>query len=61
MVLGGLYVALIGFKVIKLKAKPEDQEKMDKWFQKFGTLMKICGILMIVLGLFLLETMIFDL
>jgi len=61
MIFGGLYSALLGFKVIKLRvAKPEDQEKMDKWYQKFCTLMKVCGIALIVLGLFLLATMIFN-
>ena len=59
--LGGLYAALIGFKIVKLKVKPEDQEKIDKWFQKFGTLTKICGVLMISLGIFLLVTLIFNL
>ena len=61
MIFGGLYTALIGFKVVKPKVKPEDQEKMDNWFQKFGTLMKISGIVVIVLGIFLLLTLIFDL
>lgn len=61
LVLGGIYTTLIGFKVIKLKVKPEDQKKMDEWYQKFGKLMKICGIAMIVFGLFLLTTLIFNL
>lgn len=61
MILGGLYATLIGYKVIKIKGKPEDQEKIDIWFQKFGTLMKIGGIVLIVLGLFLLTTLIFNL
>jgi len=61
MIFGGLYSALLGFKVIKLKVdKPEDQEKMDKWYQKFGTLMKVCGIALIALGLFKLATLIFS-
>lgn len=61
MLLGGLYASLLGFKVVKLKVKPEDQEKLNIWYQKFGSLMKIGGILMIVLGLFLLITLIFNL
>jgi hypothetical protein len=61
MILGGLYATLIGFKIIKLKVKPVDQKKMDEWFQKFGTLMKVSGIAMIVFGLFLLATLIFNL
>jgi hypothetical protein len=60
MIFGGLYAALIGFKVVKPRVKLEDKEKMNIWFEKFGTIMKICGILMIVLGLFLLATLIFE-
>jgi hypothetical protein len=60
MLLGGLYTSLLGFKVVKLKVKPEDQEKLNTWYQKFGLLMKIGGILMIILGLFLLMTLILN-
>ncbi len=62
MIFGGLYSVLLGFKVIKIKVtKPEDQKKMEQWHQKFGTMMKILGIVLVVIGIFNLTIHIFNL
>jgi hypothetical protein len=62
MIFGGIFSTLLGFNLIKFKiTKLEDQKKMELWHQKFDKLMKILGILLIVLGIFNLITLIFDL
>lgn len=60
MIFGGLYATLAGFKIIKIKANSGDQRKVDEWHQKFGKLIKVCGIVMLVFGLFLLTTLILN-
>jgi hypothetical protein len=51
----GLLTMLIGFDIIKLKAKkPEDEERMIVWRKKFGNFFKIGGILLLIMGVFLL-------
>ena len=48
---GGLYLFLLSFKIYKPKNKTEEQkERMEKWHQKFGTLMKVISILLILNG-----------
>ena len=55
MLLSGLFITLIGFDIIKLKAKkPEDEERMIEWRKKFGKFFKIGGIVILVIGVFLL-------
>ena len=55
MLLSGLLITLIGFGIIKLKAKkPEDEERMIVWRKKFGRLFKIGGIVILIIGVFLL-------
>ncbi len=55
MLLGGLLITLIGFDIIKLKAKkPEDKERMIVWREKFGKFFKIGGIVILVIGVLLL-------
>ena len=51
----GLLITLIGFDIIKLKAKkPEDEERMIVWRKKFGKFFKIGGIVILILGILLL-------
>jgi threonine/homoserine/homoserine lactone efflux protein len=60
-IFGGLFLALLGFKVIKRKtAAPEDQSKMERQ-EKNYKLMKILGIVFMVCGIFKLIILIFDL
>jgi len=55
MLLSGLFITLIGFDIIKLKAKkPEDEERMIEWRKKFGKFFKIGGIVILIIGFFLL-------
>jgi hypothetical protein len=55
ILLSGLITTLIGFDIIKLKAKkPGDEERMIIWRKKFGKLFKIGGIVMLIIGVFLL-------
>lgn len=55
MLLSGLLITLIGFDIIKLKAKkPEDEERMNVWRKKFGKFFKIGGIVILIIGVFLL-------
>ena len=55
MLLSGLLITLIGFHIIKLKAKkPEDLERMIIWREKFGKFFKIGGVVILVIGVFLL-------
>ncbi len=49
LIFGGLYAALLGFKVINPK---KDDPKMIKWHQKFGKFMKIGGIALMIWGVF---------
>jgi len=53
LIFGGLYSALLGFKVINHKKdNPVFQEKMGKWHQKFDKFMKIGGIALMIWGIF---------
>lgn len=55
MLLSGLFITLIGFDIIKLKAKkPEDEKRMIEWRKKFGKFFKIGGIVILIIGVFLL-------
>jgi hypothetical protein len=49
LIFGGLYAALLGFKVINPK---KDNPKMIKWHQKFDKFMKIGGIALMIWGIF---------
>lgn len=50
--IGGIYIALIGFNVIKFKAKKsEDEEKMNLWHKKFDLFFKIAGIIVFLIGI----------
>ncbi len=50
-ILGGAYIALLGFKIINPKKdNPEHQERMVKWHKKFGTFAKIGGIFLVIIG-----------
>ena len=54
MLLSGLFITLIGFDIIKLKAKKtEDEERMIEWRKKFGKFFKIGGIVILIIGVFL--------
>ncbi len=55
MLLSGLFITLIGFDIIKLKAKkPADEERMIEWRKKFGKFFKVGGIVILIIGVFLL-------
>ena len=55
MLISGIYMTLVGFNIIKLKAKKaEDVEKMKVWHQKFDKFFKIGGITILIIGIFLL-------
>lgn len=55
MLLSGLFITLIGFDVIKFKAKkPEDEERMIAWRKKFGKFFKIGGVVILILSVLLL-------
>lgn len=55
MLLSGLFITLIGFDIIKLKTKkPEGEEKMIVWREKFGKFFKIGGTVILIIGVFLL-------
>ena len=55
MLLSGLLITLIGFDILKLKAKkPEDEERMIVWRKRFGKFFKIGGIVILIIGVFLL-------
>ena len=55
MLISGIYMTLVGFNIIKLKAKKaEDVEKMKVWHQKFDKFFKIGGITLLTIGIFLL-------
>lgn len=50
-ILGGIYISLLAFKVIKHKNNSaEKQEKWNQWHSKFGLIAKVCGILLVVFG-----------
>jgi hypothetical protein len=55
MLMSGIFITLIGFDIIKLKAKkPEDEERMIVWRKKFGKYFKIGGIGILIIGVFLI-------
>jgi len=53
--MSGLLITLIGFNIIKLKAKkPDDEERMIVWRKKFGKFFKIGGIVILISGVFVI-------
>ena len=55
MLLNGIFITMIGFEIIKLKAKkPEDEDRMIVWRKKWGVYFKIVGIVILILAVFLL-------
>ena len=46
--IGGIYCLLVAFRVVRVSKNPEANEL---WLQKFGTLMKIVGPIIILFGL----------
>lgn len=49
--LGGLYLFLLSFRLYTPKHKNEEQEAQHrKWLEKYGTLMKICSIALLLNG-----------
>jgi len=48
---GGIYGGLLSFGIYRPKHKSEEQKaKFDDWLKKFGTIMKICSVIMIING-----------
>ncbi len=45
----GIYALLFGYRV--LPKNPKNPQKMELWFRKFGKTMKLCGYLLVVLGI----------
>jgi len=55
MLIGGLIMTMIGFDIIKLKAKKqEDEERLKIWKIKFGRFFRIGGIVILIIGIFLI-------
>jgi hypothetical protein len=49
--IGGLYTFLLSFRLYTPKHKTEEQkEKFEIWLKKFGTIMKVCSIALILNG-----------
>ena len=48
--LGGLYLFLLSFRIYKPKHKTENQNERYDWLEKFGTLTKICSVILILNG-----------
>ncbi len=49
--LGGLYLFLLSFRLYKPKHKTEEQkERYSKSLEKFGTIMKVCSVILILNG-----------
>ncbi|HUX61886.1 MAG TPA: hypothetical protein VMV32_11290 [Ignavibacteriaceae bacterium] len=49
--LGGIYLFLFSFQLYKPKHKTEEQkERYENSFEKFGTLMKVCSVILIING-----------
>ena len=49
--LGGLYLFLFSFRLYKPKHKAEEQkERYENSLEKFGTLMKVCSVILIING-----------
>lgn len=47
----GLYLFLFSFKLYKPKHKTDEQkERYQKWIEKYGTIMKICSVILILKG-----------
>jgi hypothetical protein len=52
-ILGGIYIALLGFRKIQPEnKKPEHRERMELWHKKFGGFAKYGGITLIIIGIF---------
>ena len=48
--LGGIYVFLLAFKVYIPKKTADGKQRMKEWHKKFGTMMKVCSIFLILNG-----------
>lgn len=46
--LGGVYCVLVAFRVVRVSKNPEANER---WLQKYGTWLKILGLIVILFGL----------
>jgi len=46
----GIYMTLVGFKVIDIFKGKVDSEKEEKWFKKFGGFFKYGGIGLIIIA-----------
>ena len=50
-ILGGIYISLLGFKIITPKKNDSEyQVRITKWHKKFGTFAKIGGIFLVLIG-----------
>jgi hypothetical protein len=49
---GGVYCLLVGFRVVG--KKPGEDAKFDAWHAKFGTVLKVCGVVLFVVAGFYL-------
>lgn len=47
----GVYMTLVGFKIINLFKGKNEPEKEEKWYKKFGVFFKYGGIGLIVLAI----------
>jgi threonine/homoserine/homoserine lactone efflux protein len=60
-IFGGLFLTLLGFKVIKKKAAVAENQAKRERQEKNYKLMKVLGIVFMVCGIFKLIILIFDL
>src|SRR4051812_27918552 len=52
-ILFGAYILLLAFKIYKPKTSREEQAtRMQDWHKKFGKLSKVCGVGLILYGLY---------
>jgi hypothetical protein len=52
-ILGGIYIALLGFRKVRPeKNKPEQRERMELWHKKYGGFAKYGGLFLILIGVF---------
>jgi hypothetical protein len=50
--IAGIYMTLVGFKVINLFKGKNEQEKEEQWYKKFGVFFKYGGIVLVLLAIF---------
>ena len=52
LLLGGFYVGMLGFRAIG--KKPGQDPKVDAWHSRYGGMMKVCGLGLVLFGVYLM-------